>query len=114
MEDFVDVDVFARAREDGVEVFMFNSKKGARVDGRDLIFLKGGWEFDEIVFEVVVCESMEEGGVVGMLSVLEKTYEFVSRSRVKVGCVGDEVKCVVYVFIMEVKCEYEMWFEEGE
>jgi len=114
MEDSANADAFARALADGVEVLMLNSKKGARVDGRDLIFPKGGWELDETASEAAARESMEEGGVAGTLSASEKTYEFVSRSRVKAGCAGDEAKCVAHVFTMEVKCEYDTWPEEGE
>ena len=63
---------------------MLNSRKGARVDGRDLIFPKR-WELDETAAEAAARESMEEGGVAGEVGVECQGYEFVSASRLKAG-----------------------------
>ena len=96
-----------------VEVLMLNSRKGARVDGRDLIFPKGGWELDETAAEAAARESMEEGGVAGEVGVECKWYEFVSASRLKAGAEREESKCVARVFTMKVKTEYVSWPEMG-
>lgn len=101
------------ARGDAVEVLMVNSKKGPRESGRELIFPKGGWEMDETDAEAAARECLEEGGVAGDVSASKKTYDFVSRSRVKAGVAGDEARCVAHVFTMEVKKEYERWPEQG-
>jgi len=96
-----------------VEVLMLNSRKGARVDGRDLIFPKGGWELDETAAEAAARESMEEGGVAGEVSAECERYEFVSASRLKAGAEGEESKCVARVFTMHVKDVYAKWPEMG-
>ena len=98
---------------DEVEVLMLNSKKGARVRGRDLIFPKGGWELDETDFEAAARECFEEGGVTGDVSESNETYEFYSRSRVRAGAEGDEARCVAHVFTMRVLEEHERWPEDG-
>jgi diphosphoinositol-polyphosphate diphosphatase len=96
-----------------VEVLMLTSRKGARVDGRDLIFPKGGWELDETAAEAAARESMEEGGVAGEVSAECERYEFVSASRLEAGAEGEESKCVARVFTMKVKTEYANWPEMG-
>ena len=103
----------AAAAPTRVEVLMLNSRKGARVDGRDLIFPKGGWELDETAAEAAARESMEEGGVAGEVGVECKWYEFVSASRLKAGAEREESKCVARVFTMKVKTEYANWPEMG-
>jgi 8-oxo-dGTP pyrophosphatase MutT (NUDIX family) len=93
-----------RASKKGVEVMVITSR-----DTNRWLLPKGWPEPGEELFEAAAREAHEEAGLKGSVSTIEAGRYFYAKS---VG--GDEVRCEVLVYALEVNGTAGKWKEKGE